>query len=100
MARWRALSSVSLIGVDTPGSPFRGFYADRTFLQMAAQAAGSLPRLIGVARIWTVLAGLLAIGMIAAPSSASAADPLGYWPLNEGAGQLAVDAPGSGPQRR
>ena len=33
MARWRALSSVSLIGVDTPGSPFRGFYADRTFLQ-------------------------------------------------------------------
>jgi Concanavalin A-like lectin/glucanases superfamily len=49
-----------------------------------------------VTRIRIILAGLLAVGMTAVPSSASAADLLGYWPLNEGAGQVAVDATGLG----
>ncbi len=41
------------------------------------------------------LAGLLAAGMAALPSSASA-DLLGHWPLEDGSGQLAADATGSG----
>ncbi len=60
-----------------------------------AQARCGLCRCIDVVRIWIVLAGLFAAGMAAVPSSASA-DLIGYWPLNEGAGQLVTDASGSG----